>query len=74
MRTLVDIPDQQIQDLAAVARHNKLSRAEIIRRAIAAYLAENKPKPKLHGFGLWKDRAIDGVEYQQKMRAEWDDR
>jgi hypothetical protein len=23
-------------------------------------------------FGLWKDHAMDGVEYQRKLRAEWD--
>ena len=23
-------------------------------------------------FGLWKDHAVDGVEYQRKLRAEWD--
>jgi hypothetical protein len=25
-------------------------------------------------FGSWKDRDIDGVEYQRKLRAEWDER
>ncbi len=23
-------------------------------------------------FGLWKDKAIDGVEIQQKLRSEWE--
>ena len=24
------------------------------------------------GFGLWKDYGIDGLEYQLKIRSEWD--
>ena len=23
-------------------------------------------------FGMWKDRGIDGVEYQRELRAEWE--
>lgn len=23
-------------------------------------------------FGIWKDRSVDGVDYQRKLRAEWD--
>lgn len=26
------------------------------------------------GFGMWKDRDIDGVEYTRALRAEWDER
>lgn len=25
-------------------------------------------------FGLWKDRNIDAVNYQQNLRSEWDER
>jgi hypothetical protein len=25
-------------------------------------------------FGLWKDRGIDGVRYQEKLRNEWERR
>jgi hypothetical protein len=72
MRTLIDIPEQYLQDLTTLGQQEKLSRAELVRRAIAAYLSDHKPQTALHGFGLWKDTAVDGVEYQQAMRSEWD--
>ena len=70
MRTLVDIPEQQIEDLAAVCESRKISRAEAIRQAIASYLAKNKPADE-DAFGLWGDRKIDGLAYQKQVRSEW---
>ena len=28
---------------------------------------------KHSAFGLWKGRAVDGVEYQQRLRSDWDE-
>lgn len=70
MRALVDIPDALIKDLSNISKSKKLPRAEIIRRALSAYVAENKPTGA-DAFGLWASQKIDGVEYQDKMRAEW---
>ncbi len=70
MRTLVDIPDQQIKALAAVCVSEKLSRAEAVRQAIAAFL-ENKKPVAAEAFGLWKDRKVDGLAYQEQVRSEW---
>jgi hypothetical protein len=70
MRTLVDIPDRQIDDLAAICAASKLPRAEVIRQAIAAYIATHKA-PVGSAFGLWSERAIDGVKYQKTLRSEW---
>jgi hypothetical protein len=75
MRTLVDIPELQLKELARVSKAEKRSRAAIIRDAIAAYLEKHKPKANSSAFddafGLWKDKNIDGVEYQRKLRDEW---
>ena len=71
MRALVDIPQQQIEALAAVCKTRKLSRAEAIRQAIAAYLANNKPPAGGEAFGLWGERKRDGLAYQKRVRAEW---
>ena len=38
MRTLVDIPERQLEALAEIGARRKLSRAAIIREAIEAYL------------------------------------
>jgi hypothetical protein len=73
MRTLVDIPDSELEVLNTLCKSEGISRAESIRRAIRAYVELRTPMPKLEdGFGLWKDRDIDGLEYQLKIRSEWD--
>ena len=70
MRSLIDIPDEQAVPLAEVCRRHAISRAEAIRRAIALYL-EQQGGPEDAAYGLWKDRGIDGVAYQQALRREW---
>jgi hypothetical protein len=73
MRTLVDIPDSELETLNALSKSEGVSRAESIRRAIKAYVELKTPLPKLEdGFGLWKDKGIDTDEYLRKIRAEWD--
>jgi hypothetical protein len=71
MRTIVDIPEDQLQMLTELCRRDDLSRAEAIRRAIAAFLAK-ETSPPAESFGLWRGRGIEGVEYQQAIRSEWD--
>ena len=70
MRTLIDIPDRQIKDLMAICEAEKVSRAEVIRQAISLYLEKKKPEV-VEVFGLWKDRKVDGLAYQEQARSEW---
>lgn len=70
MRTLVDIPDSQINDLTALCQAEKLSRAEVIRQAIALYLEKKMPITN-NAFGLWRTHQVDGLAYQQQVRSEW---
>ena len=72
MRTLVDIPDEQIDDLALICEAKKVSRAEVIRQAITFYIGTNKLAPT-DAFGLWraKQPAVDGLAFQEQARAEW---
>ena len=70
MRTLVDIPDQQIDALAAIGSANKISRAEVIRRAITSYVDQHRASAD-DAFGIWKGAAEDGVAYQERVRLEW---
>ncbi len=70
MRTLIDIPDRQIKDLAAICKTEKVSRAEIIRQAISAYLEKKRPST-VETFGLWKQHKVDGLTYQEQARSEW---
>ncbi len=71
MRTIVDLPDEQIAALKRMSDTAHSSRAELVRRAIDEYLARHLPAQDDDAFGLWKNRKIDGVSYQQHARDEW---
>jgi Ribbon-helix-helix protein, copG family len=71
MRTLVDLPEEELERLNILSRSRKVSRAELIRQAVAGYLEQNKVGLE-DSFGLWKKKAVDGVEYQERLRGEWD--
>lgn len=71
MRTLVDIPEDELEELTALSRSRKVSRAELIRQAVAGFLAENKAGLE-DSFGLWRRRGEGGVEYQERLRREWE--
>jgi predicted transcriptional regulator len=74
MRTLVDIPEEDIQKLDALASRSNRSRAAAIRDAVKLYLIHNEHKKDwiARGAGYWKDRDDigDGVEYQRAMRED----
>jgi hypothetical protein len=71
MRTLVDLPEEALEQLTALSRSRKTSRAELIRQAVAGYLAQNRAGIE-DSFGLWKSRGVDGLKYQEKLREEWE--
>jgi metal-responsive CopG/Arc/MetJ family transcriptional regulator len=71
MRTLVDIPAEDLELLNGVVKTLAISRAEFVRRAIAQSLEPHRQAQKLEAFGIWSQKPVDGVEYQQRMREEW---
>jgi len=71
MRTIIDLQDKQIAALKELGEKTRLSRAELIRRAVNDYLAKNKNKPHSDAFGLWQNRDLDALEHQTKLRQEW---
>lgn len=73
MRTIIDIAEPDIRELDALARRQSRSRAAVIREAIEAHLARHDNDESLSGFGLWRDvkPVRDGLDYQERMRAEW---
>jgi predicted transcriptional regulator len=72
MRTLIDLPDSQIQALAALCDQVKQPRAALIREAVAEYLQRHRAKKSAdEAFGLWGKNGADGLGYQEKVRAEW---
>ena len=70
MRTLVDIPEDELEEFTSLSRSRKVPRPELIRQAVAGFLAENRAGIE-DSFGIWKQRGVDGVEYQEKLRREW---
>lgn len=71
MRTLIDIPQEDLALLNQLGKKAGKSRAELVRQAISAYLEQYKAAKRSTGFGLWKNKPIDGVDYQNKIRGEW---
>ena len=76
MRTLVDIPEEDLELLNGVAKTLSISRAEFVRRAIAQSLATHRKaqikKAREAAFGLLAGRSVDGMEYQERIRQEWE--
>ena len=73
MRTLVDIPEADLQILNHLSKSQKVSRAELVRNAISTYVEPHRPQSEVDCFGIWADNPVDGLEYQRKLRSEWDD-
>ena len=71
MRTIIDIPDAQMQDLTSLAARAKQPRAVLVREAIADYLARHAQTSRAGAFGLWGTDVPDGLAYQARIRAEW---
>lgn len=71
MKTLIDIAEPQIKALEEIARTENRSRAAVIRAAIDDYLSRRANHNNGDAFGLWGDRKIDGLDYQEKIRSEW---
>ena len=72
MRTIIDLPADQLDALDDVCRRDRISRAEAIRRAVALLLRQRGGAPE-QAFGLWSDRRVDGLTYERSLREEWRD-
>ncbi|MGH8675867.1 MAG: CopG family transcriptional regulator [Burkholderiales bacterium] len=72
MRTIIDLPERQVDALERISRSRKLSRAELIRQAVERYLQEHLPA-RDEAFGLWKRAGlrVDGLALQRRLRREW---
>jgi len=71
MRILIDIDEPDLKELDRLASCERRSRAAMVREAIAEYLDRRAPQALDDAFGLWGERKIDGLVYQEKVRSEW---
>lgn len=71
MRTLVDLPSEDVRALDELGRRRKHSRAHLIRAAVDDYLQRHQPSDLAAAFGLWGSNQEDGLDYQRRIRGEW---
>jgi len=74
MRTIIDLPAEQVESLDEWCRREGVSRAEAVRRAVAEHLRKHPTGDAKRAFGVWRDMAEDGLAYQERLRGEWDER
>ena len=72
MRTIIELPDAQLEALEVLCAREGISRAEAIRRAVAEHLTRQRGAEADEAFGLWRRRPVDGLRYEQRLRREWD--
>lgn len=70
MRTIIELPEEQVGALREICEREGISRAEAIRRAVRAY-TRKRAGNVADAFGLWKDREVDGLTYEDRVRREW---
>lgn len=75
-RTIVDLPDEDVGRLDEVAEQQSVSRATVLREAVAEYVIRKSkapavPKP-LTGFGSLKGYYGEAQAYQDELRGEWE--
>lgn len=73
MRTLIDLPEEDMKWLDRRAVEQGKSRAALVREAVSSYRAETRKTGIDQAFGIWKDRTDigDSVEWQRRERAGW---
>ncbi|TCL76002.1 CopG family transcriptional regulator [Rhizobium sp. BK251] len=71
MRTLIDIGEAELKALDRIAKAKRVSRAAVIREAVDDFLGRSSAEHTAEAFGLWGNRVVDGLAYQEKIRSEW---
>lgn len=72
MRTIIEVPQHQLDALDVICRTEDISRAEAIRRAITRMIGETRHALGTPAFGVWRDRPVDGLGYERRLRDEWE--
>ena len=70
MRTIVDLPQEQIRKLTLFCRREKISRAEAVRRAVDRFLRGSPANDLRAFFGASKTRG-NISRHVAKLRREW---
>lgn len=71
MRAIIEIDEREDRALKRLARQRGASRASVVREAIDRFLQATAPKEPSAAFGIWRDRGVEGLEYERRLRDEW---
>ena len=61
MRTIIDLPADQLEALDRLCQRDGISRAEGVRRAVAEHVRQQQSADATQAFGLWRARDVDGL-------------
>jgi metal-responsive CopG/Arc/MetJ family transcriptional regulator len=76
MRTVIDIPDNLVEELDSLALRRGVSRAEAIRGALTDLVKKERRVLADACFGMFKDQPDvfgDGAAFVRQARADWRD-
>lgn len=74
VRTIIELPVEQLDALDRWRRREGVSRAEAIRRAVALLIEAQGAADRREAFGMWANRPVDGLAYEAAIRTEWSQR
>ena len=74
MRTIVDLPAEQLAGLARLCTEQKISRAEAVRQAVDRLIKDSSINRKNVGFGIWRHKGKDPHTLVNQLRNEWEPR
>ena len=70
-RILLDLSDDVIKRLEDLKQQRNLPRAELLREAVEQYLERQAYTTISNALGIWQGCEEDGVEFERKLREEW---
>lgn len=70
-RTIVEIPGEQLSALDRLRAQQHVTRAALIREAIAMYLTTHHAGLVEEAFGVWRGQPVDALAHERRLRAEW---
>jgi hypothetical protein len=73
MKILLDLPEESVRAIEAIAVRQGLPRAELLRRAVQSYVSTHA-EPISAFFGLWADnpKTSSPDEFLDELRKEWE--
>lgn len=70
-RTIIDIPAEQLAALDRMRARQHVPRSTLIREAVSTYLVSHHVGLAEEAFGIWQNKPVDALAYEQKLRSEW---